>query len=98
MSMVDFADHMEEQHGLDHSTAYNRDRYQLNDLHIKAHYESLGTQASELKAQLEEALGIIDDLADLHDSYIGYLVAHNNYREGAAKEISDRINVLLLKQ
>jgi hypothetical protein len=98
MSMVDFADHMEEQHGLDHSTAYNRDRYQLNDLHIKAHYESSRTKASELRSQLEEALGIIDDLAKLHDSYIGYLVVHNNYNAAGAQAIHERIERLKLQQ
>lgn len=52
----------------------------------------------ELKAQLEEALSIIDDLAELHDSYIGYLVADNNYNEQAARAISERIQILRLKQ
>lgn len=48
--------------------------------------------------QLEEALGIIQDLADLHDSYIGYLVSHNMYNDVAAGVIGERINVLRLKQ
>lgn len=85
MSVVDFADHMEGHHGLDHSTAYNRDRYQLNDLHIKAHYESSRTQTSELRSQLEEALGIIKDL----EEYSEDVTEWHDY---------ERITVLRLKQ
>ena len=52
----------------------------------------------ELKAQLEEALGIIKDLGDLHDSYIGHLYSHGMYKEEPIKAIAERIQVLRLKQ
>lgn len=84
-SMVDFADHMEEEHGLDHSTAYDRDRWQLQELHILAHFQSARHEAIELRSQLEEALGIINDL---HRPYVGVYTP----------EIQERIAVLRLKQ
>ena len=58
----------------------------------------LALMAQEKRDQLQEALGIIDDLSELHDSYVGYLLAHNNYNERAAKDLHDRIAVLRLKQ
>ena len=53
---------------------------------------------ARLTDQLEEALSIIKDLGDLHDSYIGYLASHNMYNQKAAAAIRERIDVLLLKQ
>lgn len=58
----------------------------------------LALMAKEQHDQLGESLGIIKDLADLHDSYIGYLAVHNNYNEAAARAIGKRIDVLRLKQ
>jgi hypothetical protein len=58
----------------------------------------LASMAKEQHDQLQEALSIIKDLALLHDSYIGYLLAHNMYNEDGAKMIGERINVLSLKQ
>lgn len=57
----------------------------------------LALMAKEQHDQLEEALGIIKDLADLHDSYAGYLSVHNNYNETAALAIGKRIDMLRLK-
>lgn len=58
----------------------------------------LAKMTKEQHDQLGEALSIINDLADLHDSYIGYLVTHNNYNDASAKALYERIQVLLLKQ
>jgi hypothetical protein len=37
VSMVDFADHMISDHGMNYDSVYYMDRYQLHDLHTKSH-------------------------------------------------------------
>jgi hypothetical protein len=59
---------------------------------------AISRMAKDQHDQVKEALGIIEDLADLHDSYVGYLLAHNMYNEVEAAKIGERINVLKLKQ
>ena len=54
-SMVDFADHMINQHGIDHDFAYKMDRYQLDNLHVRAH---MGLNAIDLRRILDVFLSI----------------------------------------
>ena len=57
----------------------------------------LTKEVARLRAIIEEAMGVIKNLADLHDSYISYLLVHNSYNEPAAKAINERIQELKAK-
>ncbi len=54
----------------------------------------LTAECDALKTKLQIALSIINDLALLHDSYIGYLQVHNMYNESAANLIGERVAAL----
>ena len=70
----------------------DRERIELAELRVDCN--ELTADYDALLEKIEVALEIIKDLADLHDSYIGYLSVHNNYNEPAAKAISERITTL----
>ena len=66
--------------------------------HVAQRLQNVLSDEDEIPgAQLQEALGIIDDLSDFYDSYVDYFVAHNNYNQLKARAISERISTLRLK-